>query len=46
MLVSYFTGMRVMNPSKIDTFYYGPQQVKGILTSSDLYNKVIRKKIL
>jgi len=34
------------NPSKVDTFYYGPQQVKGILTSSDLYNKVIRKKIL
>ena len=34
------------NPSKVDTFYYGPQQSKGILTASDLYNKVIKKKIL
>ena len=45
-ILALYAMFKTLNPSKIDTFYYGPQQVKGILTSSDLYNKVIRKKIL
>ena len=45
-ILALYAMFKKLNPSKIDTFYYGPQQVKGILTSSDLYNKVIRKKIL
>ena len=45
-ILALYAMFKTSNPSKIDTFYYGPQQVKGILTSSDLYNKVIRKKIL
>ena len=45
-ILALYAMLKMRNPSKIDTFYYGPQQVKGILTSSDLYNKVIRKKIL
>ena len=45
-VLALYAMFKKLNPSKIDTFYYGPQQVKGILTSSDLYNKVIRKKIL
>jgi len=45
-ILALYAMLKKLNPSKIDTFYYGPQQVKGILTSSDLYNKVIRKKIL
>ena len=45
-ILALYAMFKTLNPSKIDTFYYGPQQLKGILTSSDLYNKVIRKKIL
>ena len=45
-ILALYAMFKKLNPSKIDTFYYGPQQVKGILTSSDLYNKVIRKKSL
>ena len=45
-ILALYAMLKMRNPSKIDTFYYGPQQVKGILTSSDLYNKVISKKIL
>ena len=45
-ILALYAMFKTLNPSKIDTFYYGPQQVKGILTSSDLYNKVIRKKSL
>ena len=45
-ILALYAMLKMRNPSKIDTFYYGPQQLKGILTSSDLYNKVIRKKIL
>jgi glycosyltransferase involved in cell wall biosynthesis len=45
-ILALYAMFKKLNPSKIDTFYYGPQQVKGILTSSDLYNKVIRKNIL
>ena len=45
-ILALYAMFKTLNPSKIDTFYYGPQQVKGILTSSDLYNKVISKKIL
>ena len=45
-ILALYAMFKTSNPSKIDTFYYGPQQVKGILTSSDLYNKVIRKKTL
>jgi glycosyltransferase involved in cell wall biosynthesis len=45
-ILALYAMFKTLNPSKIDTFYYGPQQVKGILTSSDLYNKVIRKKTL
>ena len=45
-ILALYSMLKTPNPSKIDTFYYGPQQLKGILTSSDLYNKVIRKKIL
>jgi len=45
-ILALYAMFKKLNPSKIDTFYYGPQQLKGILTSSDLYNKVIRKKIL
>ena len=45
-ILALYAMFKTLNPSKIDTFYYGPQPVKGILTSSDLYNKVIRKKIL
>lgn len=45
-ILALYAMLKTSNPSKIDTFYHGPQQVKGILTSSDLYNKVIRKKIL
>ena len=45
-ILALYAMFKTPNPSKIDTFYYGPQQLKGILTSSDLYNKVIRKKIL
>ena len=45
-ILALYAMFKTLNPSKIDTFHYGPQQVKGILTSSDLYNKVIRKKIL
>ena len=45
-ILALYAMLKMPNPSKIDTFYYGPQQLKGILTSSDLYNKVIRKKIL
>lgn len=45
-ILALYAMFKKLNPSKIDTFYYGPQQAKGILTSSDLYNKVIRKKIL
>ena len=45
-ILALYAMFKTRNPSKIDTFYYGPQQVKGILTSSDLYNRVIRKKIL
>ena len=45
-ILALYAMFKTLNPSKIDTFYYGPQQVKGILTASDLYNKVIRKKIL
>ena len=45
-ILALYAMLKMRNPSKIDTFYYGPQQVKGILTSSDLYNKVIRKKTL
>tara|TARA_B110000259_G_scaffold75291_1_gene88526 strand:- start:10412 stop:11557 length:1146 start_codon:yes stop_codon:yes gene_type:complete len=45
-ILALYAMLKMRNPSKIDTFYYGPQQVKGILTSSDLYKKVISKKIL
>ena len=45
-ILALYAMLKMRNPSKIDTFYYGPQQLKGVLTSSDLYNKVIRKKIL
>ena len=45
-ILALYAMFKTPNPSKIGTFYYGPQQLKGILTSSDLYNKVIRKKIL
>jgi glycosyltransferase involved in cell wall biosynthesis len=45
-ILALYAMFKTLNPSKIDTFYYGPQQVKGILTSSDLYKKVISKKIL
>ena len=45
-ILALYAMFKTLNPSKVDTFYYGPQQLKGILTSSDLYNKVIRKKIL
>ena len=45
-ILALYAMFKTLNPSKIDTFYYGPQQLKGILTSSDLYNKVIRKKSL
>ena len=45
-ILALYAMFKTLNPSKIDTFYYGPQQLKGILTSSDLYNKVIKKKIL
>jgi hypothetical protein len=45
-ILALYAMFKTPNPSKVDTFYYGPQQVKGILTSSDLYNKVIRKKTL
>ena len=45
-ILALYAMFKTLNPSKIDTFYYGPQQSKGILTASDLYNKVIRKKIL
>ena len=45
-ILALYAMFKTLNPSKIDTFYYGPQQLKGILTSSDLYHKVIRKKIL
>ena len=45
-ILALYAMFKTPNPSKIDTFYYGPQQLKGILTSSDLYNKVIRKKSL
>ena len=45
-ILALYAMFKTLNPSKIDTFYYGPQQSKGILTASDLYNKVIKKKIL
>ena len=45
-ILALYAMLKMPNPSKIDTFYYGPQQLKGILTSSDLYNKVIKKKVL
>ena len=45
-ILALYAMFKKLNPSKIDTFYYGPQQVKGILTSSDLYNKVIKKNVL
>ena len=45
-ILALYAMLKTTNPSKIDTFYHGPQQVKGILTSRDLYNKVIRKKIV
>ena len=45
-ILALYAMFKTPNPSKIDTFYYGPQPVKDILTSGDLYNKVIRKKIL
>ena len=45
-ILALYSMFKTPNPSKVGTFYYGPQQLKGILTSSDLYNKVIRKKIL
>lgn len=45
-ILALYAMLKMRNPSKIDTFYYGPQQLKGVLTSSDLYNKVIKKKVL
>jgi len=44
-ILALYAMFKTPNPSKID-FFYGSQQLKGILTSSDLYNKVIRKKTL
>ena len=44
-ILALYAMFKTPNPSKID-FFYGSQQLKGILTSSDLYNKVIRKKSL
>ena len=44
-ILALYAMLKMRNPSKIDTFYYGPQQLKGVLTSSDLYNKVIKKKV-
>ena len=44
-ILALYAMFKTPNPSKID-FFYGSQQLKGILTSSDLYNKVIKKKIL
>ena len=44
-ILALYAMFKKLNPSKIDTFYYGPQQLKGVLTSSDLYNKVIKKKV-
>ena len=45
-ILALYAMLKMRNPSKIDTFYYGPQQLKGVLTSSDLYNKVVKKKAL
>jgi glycosyltransferase involved in cell wall biosynthesis len=45
-ILALYAMLKIRNPSKIDTFYYGPQQLKGVLTSSDLYNKVVKKKAL
>ncbi len=42
-ILAMYSMLKTLNPSKIDTFYYGPQSLKGISNSNDLYNKVIKK---
>ena len=32
-----------LKPSKVDTFYYGPKSLEGVLNAKDFYNKVIKK---
>ena len=42
-ILAIYSMFKILKPSKVDTFYYGPQSLEGVSNSNDLYNKVINK---
>ena len=42
-ILALYSMFKILKPTKVDTFYYGPQSLEGISNSNDFYNKVIKK---